>query len=466
MQIELTETRQSSTLLLLFAGWGMDASVLRGVDCGDCDVAVVYDYRDISETKVLETLLLQYKCVNVVAWSFGVYAASRVLGGFADDRIGRRIAINGTTTPIDENRGIAPAIFTGTLAGMNDRNLRKFYRRMCISAAEFADFCSNNMSARPVDELIAELAAFGSEVERQPHAVFTWDYAVVGRNDAIFPVEAQRRAWAGTTTIVFETDCGHWPDFRALIARLILDKSLVAKVFRKAKATYHDHADMQRAVAARLWQYTSQEINTSLNRVLEAGCGTGVLTKLYTPSLKPGARLELWDLVEYDWSDMPKCAHFVCCDAEQAIAEVEPECYDLIISASTMQWFQSPARFIEHALTALRPGGVLALSTFSPDNLKALADITGSGLVLPGLDALCRMAEVAGGVVVVAAQDDITLDFDSVQQMLRHLSDTGVNGIRNADPRGAVRRVLSDYPCRPDGSCTLVYKPVYLVIKK
>ncbi len=465
MQVELIRTRQSSVLLLLFAGWGMDSAVMRGADIGDCDVAVVYDYRDITDTAALDALIRRYECVNVVAWSFGVYVASRVLGSSAD-RLGRRIAVNGTTTPIDDKRGIAPAIFAGTLAGMNERNLRKFYRRMCVSAAEFADFVANNMSARKVDELIYELAAFGREVEGHPQADFLWDYAVIGRNDAIFTAEAQRRAWGDTTAVVVETESGHWPDFSTVISRLLLDKSLVAKGFNKAKTTYHDHADMQRSVAARLWQYASSEIALPLNNVIEVGSGTGVLTSLYAPWLAADAHLELWDLVEYDMAHVPEGARFVCCDAEQAIASVAPESCDLIVSASTMQWFQSPARFIEHSLAALRPGGILALSTFAPDNLSSLSSLTGSGLVLPGLDVLSRMVVNAGGAMVVAEEEDITLNFDSVQLMLRHLSDTGVNGIRNTDPQGAVRRVIARYPRRPDGSCSLNYKPIYLIIRK
>lgn len=88
---------------------------------------ICYDYRTLDFDT---SPLTGYTVIDVVAWSMGVWAASQVLSKVSLP-IRRRIAINGTPFPIDEKRGIPPAIFMGTLEGLNEASLRKFQRRMC-----------------------------------------------------------------------------------------------------------------------------------------------------------------------------------------------------------------------------------------------------------------------------------------------------------------------------------------------
>jgi len=452
----------SSRLTLLFLGWGMDWHVVSGLSHSGSDLAVVYDYRSLCGEEI-SVLIARYEEVNVVAWSFGVYAASRVLAPFGN-RIGRRVAVNGTMIPVNDNFGIPRAIFDGTLANFCERSLRRFYRRMCTSATQFAEFCKCSPQ-RQVSELAEELACFDNYVDGCPRAHFRWDFAVVGKADAIFPPEAQSVAWCGENTAVEEVDCGHLPDFQAVLNRYIIDKHLVAERFSRAKTTYDADSQIQRMIARRLWRHTADCLAGVVPRdIIEVGSGSGLLTALYAP-LYPAAHIKLWDLVDYGRTVASNAA-FCCCDAESAISTQAAESADLIISASTMQWFNSSETFIRNSLRVLRAGGLLAVSTFSPENLAELHRITGVGLAVPSVENLRAMIPQNIAEILLLEQEVVNISFADVRSMLSHLSRTGVTGLHHKSPVAAVKHLLDSYPRDADGCCSLSYTPVYLIVRK
>ncbi len=452
----------SSCLTLLFLGWGMDWRVVSGLSHSGSDLAVAYDYRSLGVEEI-SALVYGYDEVNVVAWSFGVYAASRVLAQFGN-RIGRRVAVNGTMIPVDDDFGIPRAIFNGTLANFCERSLRRFYRRMCTSAAQFAEFCESRPQ-RQVSDLAEELACFGNYAAECPRAYFRWDFAVVGKSDAIFPPEAQIAAWRGENTVVEKVDCGHLPDFRAVLNRYLIDKHLVAERFSRAKTTYDADSQIQRMIARKLWRHTADSLAGVVPRdIIEVGNGSGLLTALYAP-LYPAAHIRLWDLVDYGRVVAPN-AVFCCCDAESAICTQAAESADLIISASTMQWFNSSETFIRNSLRVLRAGGLLAVSTFSPENLAELHRITGVGLAVPSVEVLRTMIPLNIAEILLLEQETVDISFADVHSMLSHLSRTGVTGLHHKSPIAAVKHLLDCYPRYAGGRCTLSYTPVYLIVRK
>ena len=134
-----------------------------------------------------------------------------------------------------------------------------------------------------------------------------------------------------------------------------------------------------------------------------------------------------------------------------------------------MQWFEDPERFIRRCHDLLAPGGILALSTFGPDNLHEIRSITSSGLDYPPLERLRQMLSSAGLVTVTAEEESIVLDFPSAIEVLRHLKHTGVNGItRTSWTPARLARFSDEYMLRfgtPDGNVTLTYHPVYLIAR-
>ncbi|MDE6308873.1 MAG: DUF452 family protein, partial [Muribaculaceae bacterium] len=139
-------------LIVLFLGWGADEKAFEGLSRPGYDILALWDYRD--ESLALPT---EHYCeVVVIAWSFGVMEASRLLGNNMPSNVTLLLAVNGTEQPVDNNFGIPKDICEGTLANLSERNLRKFYRRM-FTSKEAWDAYSANLPQRNLDELTDEL---------------------------------------------------------------------------------------------------------------------------------------------------------------------------------------------------------------------------------------------------------------------------------------------------------------------
>lgn len=191
-------------LLLFFAGWGADETPFKDYRPAESDFMLCYDYRTLDFDA---TGLDAYREINVIGWSMGVWAASRVMPQLALP-VASSIAINGTPYPSDEHLGIPPAIFRGTLDGLTGASLHKFLRRMCADGTAFKAFLQVT-PRRPLEELKEELA----EIERMgPAPMFHWQQAVVGSADRIIPPANQLQAWQKRNTPVRQTEDAHYQE--------------------------------------------------------------------------------------------------------------------------------------------------------------------------------------------------------------------------------------------------------------
>ena len=191
-------------LLLFFAGWGADETPFKDYRPAESDFMLCYDYRTLDFDA---TGLDAYREINVIGWSMGVWAASRVMPQLALP-VASSIAINGTPYPSDEHLGIPPAIFRGTLDGLTGASLHKFLRRMCADGTAFKAFLQVT-PRRPLEELKEELA----EIERMgPAPMFHWQQAVVGSADRIIPPANQLQACQKRNTPVRQTEDAHYQE--------------------------------------------------------------------------------------------------------------------------------------------------------------------------------------------------------------------------------------------------------------
>lgn len=194
-------------LLLFFAGWGADESPFRTLRPERADWMICYDYRTLDFDS---GPLTGYAGITLVGWSMGVWVACRTMERHPGLPVTDSLAINGTPYPIDERRGIPPAVFDGTLRHLDARRLWKFQRRICGSAEAHRDFL-RTAPQRPVEELTEELSAIRRMCVEASGTPFVWSKAVVGTEDLIFPPENQRRAWAGgEAEAVEETAAPHY----------------------------------------------------------------------------------------------------------------------------------------------------------------------------------------------------------------------------------------------------------------
>lgn len=193
-------------LLLCFAGWGMDAHPFLSWTSAERDQLLVYDYRSLSFDM---DLLQSYIEIEVVAWSMGVWAASCWMKAQPDSRVVRSIAFNGTPYPVDDERGIPPAVFQGTLEGLNESNLAKFYRRMCGSREQLTAFLAA-APQRSIESLREELAFIGTASATTSCQTAAWTAAIIGSDDRIFPPAQQQTAWSSLGVRTLELAVPHY----------------------------------------------------------------------------------------------------------------------------------------------------------------------------------------------------------------------------------------------------------------
>jgi malonyl-CoA O-methyltransferase len=186
--------------------------------------------------------------------------------------------------------------------------------------------------------------------------------------------------------------------------------ALVAERFGARAKVYERHADLQRAVAAKLSRLLP---DIQRPRVLELGCGTGLFSRHLVARYPEGSFV----LTDAAPAMLAECRHtiapalrsdvaFEIMDASRPGGEGS---FDLIATSMALHWLTDPAASLERLRSLLAPGGVLLYSALGPDSFaewrEALAkEGLPSGLVdLPAL----------GGVVAEErlAPDESTLAF-------------------------------------------------------
>lgn len=442
---QLTESDDQLRAILFYGGWGSDPSMLNLKPVSGYDLFVVYDYTDMS----LDVSPLKYYCeVVVVAWSFGVAMAAMSLD--TDNLpITKCIAINGTEFPVDERRGIPPAIFEATLKGLNATTLKKFDRRMCGGAEGAAAMPARE---RGVDELRAELEAIATRLDSEERIV--WDEVYISRDDMIFPAAAQREAWAGGCrgTLVFEIDGPHLPDLNMILNRSTVDKDSVASKFTSAVKTYDDNASVQKRVAQTLVSMMLPFISKSSD-IIEIGSGTGVLTRMLREAKCQNVLTV--DIAENLNGDEPE----VVFDAELFPALVRDK--DVLVSASALQWFNSPRTYLSYIGHYLHPGGVVAIAVYGDRNFSQLDAISPDRRRFPTFQQWLDMFPVQLEILD-SREETIDIEFDTPRDVLNHIKATGVNGSRE---KVALRQFVARYP-RVDDKIILTYHPIWIVARR
>jgi len=191
--------------VLFFNGWGMDGHAVAHLDAEGADVCMFYGYDTL---EAIGEDLSAYLEVYLVAWSLGVWASAQVVAQ-SSVVINKSIAINGTLCPIDADKGIAPAIFEGTLRNWDDRNRKKFDTRVFGGPRQYLEFqhCLSECESEGQKE---ELSKIKQGVEDGGKCVMDFDVAVVGDKDMIFLPQNQRNSWDERVRVV-DMDVPHYP---------------------------------------------------------------------------------------------------------------------------------------------------------------------------------------------------------------------------------------------------------------
>ncbi|QYR21971.1 malonyl-ACP O-methyltransferase BioC [Paenibacillus sp. sptzw28] len=164
---------------------------------------------------------------------------------------------------------------------------------------------------------------------------------------------------------------------------------------RSAAGAYDTHANVQRAMAQSLAEFVNRhpDLRDKSNvDILEIGCGTGALTEKLraawpagnitaldaAPAMLDAAKRRVDETSNarsiHAAPHIPGVTHidFVLSDAESWAAAAASGSFDLIVSSACFQWFVRPGETLRELKRLLRPGGILAFTTFGPQTFREL----------------------------------------------------------------------------------------------
>ncbi|WP_096436852.1 malonyl-ACP O-methyltransferase BioC [Alteribacter populi] len=242
-----------------------------------------------------------------------------------------------------------------------------------------------------------------------------------------------------------------------------LHKSQVLSQFNRSVQSYDDHAIIQRKMAERLLRdlETDEPI-----RILEVGCGTGILTKILQDRF-PKAAITAIDIAEQMVEaskarvNVSSQVTFLVGDAER-IEWSTHEPYDLIVSNAVFQWFKMPNHTIANLKRALKPNGWIAASTFGPatfqelhrifEEVKQEMGLTDGRHTLPMQEEKAWQAVLIGvGLKEVSTEQTIErLTYGNCQQFLKSVKAVGANYSENHYSLGTSRALLKEVMRRYD----------------
>lgn len=243
MQYHWLNKQNNDNLIIFFCGWSFDYIPFERLDCGNNDVLCVYDYSEIADNScgvsamtcpnenlqksviahadARSEFCLGYKKFYLIAWSMGVYIAYLLRDSLPEFH--KKIAINGTPFPVDDEKGIPKRTFDLTLKYVDTGLQGKFQQNLFKNPADYEKYLTSPVG-RSIENRAAELAALDKFIKSQ-HIEYSnfYDCAIISDADKIIPTRNQIRCWDGLASVVM-LDSGHFPFFEFNSWDEILDK--------------------------------------------------------------------------------------------------------------------------------------------------------------------------------------------------------------------------------------------------
>lgn len=196
--VPIEEGKKSSTLLLVFNGWGMDEHPLLPFILKQCPVdCLILSAHNDDHREIVHSSLERYQKVHLIAFSLGVPVAHSLLAGqeaFVQKK-GYAVAINGTLDPLSIENGIDPDVFSRMIESLSPSSVAEFTKTMCRKDYSFYD---HNLPQRPFmsqkDELIYLHGSMCPVTEDESF----FDLAIIAKGDMIIPAKAQENYWRNT----------------------------------------------------------------------------------------------------------------------------------------------------------------------------------------------------------------------------------------------------------------------------
>lgn len=229
-------------------------------------------------------------------------------------------------------------------------------------------------------------------------------------------------------------------------------KAEIGAAFAAAVDGYEKSADVQRVVARHLAEMAARERLGPRARILEIGCGTGLLTREIR-NRWPDAALTATDLAPAMVDATARqglAVHLLTMDGEAPA--FEGPWFDLILSSLTFQWFEDLPAALARLHGLLRPRGSLYFATMGAESFASWRTAHDAIGVEPGLPAYPSLAQLqtmlAGFGDAFACDEHHALAPRGGQALIRHFRAIGAHiprpGYRPLGP-AAMRRVIAQF---------------------
>ena len=245
------------------------------------------------------------------------------------------------------------------------------------------------------------------------------------------------------------------------------DKSKIAAAFGAAVASYDAAAEAQDRAAAALAARVAGLALPSSPRVLEVGCGTGLLTRRLLPHI--GGRWTITDIapamVEATRAALATdAAQFTVMDGEHP-DPIPPDSVDLVVSNLAAQWFADLPAALIALERRLAPGGRLLLTTLGWGSFaewRHVHDLLGLSCGTPRYPTAGQLHAATGARV---ESDGFTLRYDDGRAFLKALKAIGAGtpapGYRRLGP-AAMKQALAEL----GAPCSITYEILTVDVAK
>jgi malonyl-CoA O-methyltransferase len=237
----------------------------------------------------------------------------------------------------------------------------------------------------------------------------------------------------------------------------------VSQAFSKAAHTYDKHALIQTFVAQRLASKIRSHENQSLGKVLEIGCGTGLL------STRLANNAELYVLTEISSHLLQKAKEKINePHVFPLVSSGDWPCFtasfDCIVSNLALHWFQDPKRALARLAACLKPGGRLYLSALGNSTFHEwrvahhMAEVPCGILDFVSFGQLKDWLPLSGDRSV--EEEWISVSVPSSKAFLQALKGMGGHIAHPGHkplPYRSFKRVMKIYDQNPQISCQILY---------